>query len=152
MPEAAAATSTERNRQIALRLFEALDQQRFDEAESLVSPDFKLYFSNQVLDRDQFLALARAVYQSFANFRHEIHETLAVGDRVVVRCTDHGTHTGEFEGVPASGKHIAIGQISILRFEGDRVVELREEADMLLLMQQIGAIPAPEATPEAANA
>jgi steroid delta-isomerase-like uncharacterized protein len=144
----AAATSTERNTQIALRLFEALDQQRFDEAASLLSPDFKLYFSNQVLDRDQMLALARGVYQSFADFRHEIDETLAIADRVVVRCTDRGTHAGDFEGVPASGKPIAIGQISILRIAAGRVAEIREEADLLLLMQQIGAIP----TPEPANA
>jgi steroid delta-isomerase-like uncharacterized protein len=141
----AAATSTERNTEIALRLFEALDQQRFDEAASLLSADFKLYFSNQVLDRDQMLALARGVYQSFGDFRHEIHETLAIGDRVVVRCTDRGTHTGDFEGVPASGKPIAIGQISIVRIAGGQVLEIREEADMLLLMQQIGSIPTPEA-------
>jgi predicted ester cyclase len=139
----AVAASTERNTQIALRLFEALDQQRFDDAASLLSPDFKLYFSNQVLDRDQMLALARGVYQSFADFRHEIHETLAIGDRVVIRCTDRGTHTGEFEGVAASGKPIAIGQISILRIAGEQVTEIREEADMLVLMQQIGALPTP---------
>jgi predicted ester cyclase len=139
----AVAASTERNTQIALRLFEALDQQRFDDAASLLSPDFKLYFSNQVLGRDQMLALARGVYQSFADFRHEIHETLAIGDRVVIRCTDRGTHTGEFEGVAASGKPIAIGQISILRIAGEQVTEIREEADMLVLMQQIGALPTP---------
>jgi len=143
MPDIAT-TSTERNIQIALRLFDALDRQQFDVAESLVSRDFTLYFSNQVLERDQFLAFARAVYQSFADFRHEIHETLAFGDRVVVRCTDRGTHTGDFEGVPASGRQIAVGQISILRIAGDQVVEIREEADMLVLMQQIGAIPTPE--------
>ena len=143
MTDAVAAT-TERNTQVALRLFDALDRHQFDEAEKLLAPGFKLYFSNQVIDRDQMLPFVRAAYQAFADLRHDIHETFAVGDRVVIRCTDRGTHTGDFEGVTASGKQIAIGQISIVRIAGDQVAEIREEADMLLLMQQIGAIPTPE--------
>ena len=141
----AVAISTDRNTQIALRLLEALDRHQFDEAEQLLAPGFKLYFSNQVIDRDQMMPFVRAVYQAFADLRHDIHEAFAVGDRVVIRCTDRGTHTGDFEGVTASGKPIAIGQISIVRIAGGQVAEIREEADMLLLMQQIGAIPTAEA-------
>ena len=140
----AVATSTERNTQIVLRFFDALDRHQFDVADSMLSPDFKLYFSTLELDREQMKGYVRSAYDAFADLRHDIHETLAVGDRVVVRCTDRGTHTGDFEGVPASGRQIAIGQISLLRIVGDKIAEIREEADMLLLMQQIGAIPTPE--------
>ena len=42
----------------------------------------------------------------------------------------------------ASGRTIGVGQISIFRVDGDRITEIREEADLLLLMQQIGAVPA----------
>lgn len=71
-----------------------------------------------------------------------MHETIAAGDRVVARMTLRGTHTGLFEGLAASGRTIGVGQISIFRIAGDRITEIREEADLLLLMQQIGAIPA----------
>jgi steroid delta-isomerase-like uncharacterized protein len=137
----AVATSTERNTHIAVRYFEMLDRHDFEAADSMLSPDFKLYFSNLELDREQMKAFVRSAYDAFADLRHDIHETLAVGDRVVIRCTDRGTHTGDFEGTPASGRQIAIGQITILRIVGDQIAEIREEADMLLLMQQIGAIP-----------
>jgi predicted ester cyclase len=46
-------------------------------------------------------------------------------------------------GVPATGRDIALPGITILRFEGDRTVERFSQADMLGLLVQIGAVPAP---------
>lgn len=137
-----AETLTTRNTQLVLRLIETMDRQEFDAVEALLSPDFQLYFSGQQLNKEQTMVMVRSVYQSFADFKHEVQETLAVDDRVVLRIIDRATHTGEFEGVPASGRQITLGQISIVRIDGDQVVEIREEADMLVLMQQIAAIPA----------
>jgi predicted ester cyclase len=45
--------------------------------------------------------------------------------------------------VPATGNDIALPGITILHFGGDRVVERFAQADMLGLMIQMGAIPAP---------
>ena len=135
-------TSTERNTQIVLRFVDALDRKQFDQAEAMLSPDFQLYFSGQQLNKAQTMAMARSVYEAFADFTHEVQETLAVDDRVVVRFIDRGTHTGDFEGVPPSGRQIALGQISIVRVAEGRLLEIREEVDMMVLMQQIGALPA----------
>ena len=134
-------TSTARNTELALRVLETMDRHQFEEVDALLSPDFQLHFSGQQLNKEQTMAMVRSVYESFADFTHEVQETLAVDDRVVVRIIDRATHTGEFEGVPASGRRIALGQISIFRLAGGQVVEIREEADMLVLMQQIGALP-----------
>ena len=135
--------STERNLQLVLRFCEVIDRQQFDEVEAMLSPDFHLYFSGLQLDKAQTMALIRSVYVSFADFRHEVQETLASDDRVVVRFIDRATHTGEFEGIAASGRKIELGQISIFKVAGDQILEIREEVDMMVLMQQIGALPAP---------
>jgi hypothetical protein len=45
--------------------------------------------------------------------------------------------------VPASSNDIALPGITILHFDGDRVAERFLQADMLGLMVQMGAIPAP---------
>jgi steroid delta-isomerase-like uncharacterized protein len=134
-------TMTGRNTQIALHFLEAVDRQEFDSAEKMLSPNFQLYFSNQQLNREQTMALVRAVYEAFADFTHHAEETIAADDRVVIRMTLRATHTGVFEGLPPSGRRIDVGQISIFRIAGDQIAEIREEADMLALMQQIGAIP-----------
>jgi predicted ester cyclase len=46
-------------------------------------------------------------------------------------------------GVPATGTEIAMPVITILHFDGDRVAERFSQSDMLGLLVQIGAIPAP---------
>ncbi len=141
----AADAATTRNTELALRFLDLVDRHEFDAADALMSGDFQLYFSAQQLDKAQTLGMIRSVYESFADLTHDVHETIAAGDRVVARMTLRGTHTGMFEGLAASGRTIGVGQISIFRVDGDRIAEIREEADLLLLMQQIGAIPGPAA-------
>jgi steroid delta-isomerase-like uncharacterized protein len=126
---------------VALRFVELVDQQRFEEVDAMLTPEFQLCFSGQQLDRTQTMTLIRDVYRAFPDFRHDVQEAFAAGDRVVVRFIDRGTHSDVFEGLPASGRTFAIGQISIFRIVDDRIAEIREEADMLGLMQQLGAIP-----------
>ncbi len=54
-----------------------------------------------------------------------------------------GTHVGEFMGVPSTGRKIALPGITILHFDGDTVIERWVSADMLCLLVQLGAVPAP---------
>ena len=136
-------TSVDRNKQIAERFIEALDSQDLATAEAIMAPTFRLCFSGVELDRDQSIALIHDVYQAFSDFRHHIEETFAVDDVVIMRFTDRATHTGVFEGMAPTGRKINIGQISILRIDGEQIVEIREEADMYGLMQQLGALPGP---------
>ena len=130
------------NTELALRFLDLVDRHEFDAADAMMSDVFQLHFSAQQLDKAQTLGMIRSVYESFADLTHDVHETIAAGDRVVARMTLRGTHTGMFEGLAASGRTIGVGQISIFRVDGDRITEIREEADLLLLMQQIGAVPA----------
>jgi len=54
-----------------------------------------------------------------------------------------GIHRGPFLGVPATGRPYSLGGITMMRFAGDRVIERWSSADMLGLLVQVGAIPAP---------
>jgi predicted ester cyclase len=54
-----------------------------------------------------------------------------------------GRHVDEFMGVPATGTPIALPGITILHFRASRCVERFSQADMLGLLVQIGAVPAP---------
>ena len=54
-----------------------------------------------------------------------------------------GRHMKKFMGVPAGGTAITLPGITILHFRGDRVIERFSQADMLGLLIQVGAVPAP---------
>lgn len=93
--------------------------------------------------REGVKVLSSVLRSAFPDFKATIEDTLAEGDKVVVRMTWSGTHKGEFMGVPASGKRVTIGVIDIIRITNGKFVEHWGQMDGMGLMQQIGAIPAP---------
>jgi steroid delta-isomerase-like uncharacterized protein len=75
---------------------------------------------------------------------HFVVDDVIVGDgKAVARATVTGTHQGEFMGVPATGNRAEIQLIDIMGFGDDGLIhEHWGVADMLSLLQQIGAVPA----------
>jgi predicted ester cyclase len=84
-----------------------------------------------------------AIFAAFDSPQLDFHEVLWEGDVCTIRFTMTGRHVGEFMGVPATGADIALPGITILRFDGDRTIERFSQTDMLGLMVQMGAVPAP---------
>lgn len=66
---------------------------------------------------------------------------IAENGRIAVRYVIEGTHQGPFAGLPATGKKVVVNGQTIVRFVDGKVVERWNAADMLGLMQQLGAIP-----------
>jgi predicted ester cyclase len=57
-----------------------------------------------------------------------------------------GTHQGEFNGIPATGKQVKVMGISIWHFdENGQNVKEYELLDGVGLLTQLGVLPAPEA-------
>jgi predicted ester cyclase len=83
------------------------------------------------------------IFAAFDSPKLEFHETLWDGDACSIRFTMSGRHIGDFMGVPATGTEIALPGITLLHFRCDRVIERFSQSDMLGLLVQIGAVPAP---------
>jgi hypothetical protein len=71
------------------------------------------------------------------DLRVTIEEMMAEGDKVAVRRSYKGTHRGEMLGIPATGKQLRVGGISIFRLAQGRIAEHWEQLDRLALMQQL---------------
>jgi predicted ester cyclase len=65
------------------------------------------------------------------------------GDLVAKRWTFRGTHTGDYMGLPATGRQVVMAGITIYQVVGGQVRETWWNYDALGMMQQLGAIPAP---------
>jgi steroid delta-isomerase-like uncharacterized protein len=84
----------------------------------------------------------RAYREAFPDLRMETADVIASGDKAVARVTATGTQTGEFMGVPGSGKRIEVQLIDIMRFDSAGLVcEHWGVMDMLTMMQQLGLVP-----------
>jgi steroid delta-isomerase-like uncharacterized protein len=68
-----------------------------------------------------------------------VEDIIAEGDRVVVRNTWRGTHTGHLFGIPPTGKRFALKGIVVWRIRDGRICERWATLDQLGLRQQLGA-------------
>ena len=62
-------------------------------------------------------------HDAFPDTRHEIHDLVAEGDRVVCRMSATATHTGEIMGVAPTGKKVQLEAITIYRIEDGKIAE-----------------------------
>ena len=91
-------------------------------------------------NRDGVKQLFAMFRTAFPDFRAVIHDQIAEGDKVVTRKTFHGTHQGEFLGIPPTGKQVTIEVIDILRVADGKITDHWNVVDQLGLMQQLGVI------------
>jgi steroid delta-isomerase-like uncharacterized protein len=94
-------------------------------------------------DREGLKALVGMYVGAFPDLKVTSEFEVAEGDKVVMRWTATGTHSGELMGMPATGKRVQMTGISIARVAGGKIVEEWNEADMMGMMQQLGVVPAP---------
>ena len=88
----------------------------------------------------QFFAMFRA---AFPDVTCEVEHLVAEGVFVSAHARFHGTHQGEFMGVPASGRPIAVHAFDLVQFIDGVGTAHWGVFDAMTLMQQIGAIPEP---------
>ena len=81
--------------------------------------------------------------RGFPDFTITIEDLVAEGDRVAKRWILRGTHTGEFLGIPPTGRKVTMLAMTLYRIVGGKVREIYWNYDALGLMQQLGGIPAP---------
>lgn len=122
----------------------------FEEADTgrtpveLLAPGFTAHFPGMpTMDKDAFDQFETGFHAAFGH-RHHLDEVVAEANRVAVRLRVTGTHAGEFMGVPASGEDITVEGSAFLGITDGRIAEIWGFIDQLGLLQQIGALPAPE--------
>jgi steroid delta-isomerase-like uncharacterized protein len=91
--------------------------------------------------REGLAALVTTWRTAFPDMRETVEDLVAEGDKVVGRFTMRGTHSGEFMGVPPTGRSVTMSGIDIVRVAGGKIAEFWYGEHLLELMQQLGAVP-----------
>jgi steroid delta-isomerase-like uncharacterized protein len=80
------------------------------------------------------------VVEAFPDYRTEIEDEFADGDKVVIRWRSSGTHLGEFQGVAPTGRKITVSGITISRYADGKIAESWVGFDTQDLMRQLGVV------------
>jgi steroid delta-isomerase-like uncharacterized protein len=85
-------------------------------------------------------------YQSaFSDAHWHVQDMLVDGDTVVTRWVGTGTQDGDLPGIPAHGRQVEVPGIWYQRLGNGKIVESWQVWDTLRMLQQLGALPMPEA-------
>jgi predicted ester cyclase len=76
----------------------------------------------------------------FPDYQTIIEDMLAEDDKVAARIKMTGTHTGEFMGIPPTGKRISFTGMYIVRIANGKIIEHWGEEDSVSLLQQLGVL------------
>ena len=144
--------SAEQNKTLVRRFVDEVQSGgNIDAIDELCSPEFVNHSAPPGVPSNcegvkQVTAMFR---QAFPDSHFTVEDMITEGDKVATRKTFHGTHQGEFMGIPPTGQQVSIGLIDIVRIVDGRVVEHWSMGDNLGMMQQLGVIPQPGDTEEA---
>ena len=113
--------------------------------DEICSPEFVNHSAPPGVPSDcEGIKIVTAMFRgAFPDSYFTVEDMIAEGDKVATRKTFHGTHEGEFMGIPPSGRSVSMGLIDVVRIDDGRVVEHWSVGDSLGLMQQLGVIPQP---------
>jgi steroid delta-isomerase-like uncharacterized protein len=100
--------------------------------------------TGDVLNPNELKIFGGTWRESFPDWHSTFEELIAEGDRVAERWTGRGTHLGELQGIPPTGKRVEGPGSVFYRIVGGKIVELRASFDMMGLMQQLGALVNPK--------
>lgn len=139
-----ASSQTDENKQVVSRFIEEFkNKANHDIVDELLTTDFVHHLKDPRLPpgRPAIKLLGQIIVAGFPDVHATVEELLADGDRVIERTSAVATHTGEFNGIPATGNRVAWTEIHIYRLEDGKIAEMWSEIDLLSLLVQIGAVP-----------
>jgi len=87
--------------------------------------------------REAVKAFVATLTGGFPDMRFEAVNMVAEGDRVFAHVVGRGTHSGDFAGIPATGREVTAAGMSVVRVAHGKVVERWNITDFAGLMKQI---------------
>ena len=87
---------------------------------------------------------ARAFYAhyltGFSDIQFTIRDIFGMGNKLVKHWNFKGTHTGDFFGIPPTGKKVDLQGVTLVRMQDGKIAEEQDFFDSVTLMQQLGLL------------
>jgi steroid delta-isomerase-like uncharacterized protein len=137
--------STQENKDLVSRWWEALNQHTAPQIiDDIYASDYILHdpsLAEPVQGVEGVRKFVTSVLSAFPDAHYTVESLIAEADRVAQHISVRGTHQAEFQGIPATGKQVAVWVIVISRIANGKIVEEWQMFDALGMLKQMGVIP-----------
>ncbi len=145
--------SAEHNRRVAREWIDAFNA-RDDAAEAAArTTDYIAHAPDSIqtaaLDSDAWVEFLGAFLEGFPDLHLEVQDSAADEHMVAQRILFTGAHTGNFRGLPPTGRSVRFSGLEINRMVDGKVAEHWFQLDAVTLFEQIGlrVVPGPRLVP-----
>ncbi|MEM8727585.1 MAG: ester cyclase [Chlamydiota bacterium] len=137
------------NKAVVKEFYDAFVNNRPQMVDELMAADYGIQDSNIIFDSSysrydafskNFNVRFRSFHQAFPEFKLQIIEMIAEGNKVVARVQIQGIQKGSFLGIEPTDKTIVIKIFSIFTIERDKISHINEVWNELGVMKQIDHI------------
>jgi len=136
--------STATHKAIVRRYIEqVLNEQRHDLVEEFLAENIELHGSGLPPGLEVVKQWFTAFTTAFPDGYTTIEDMVAEGDRVVARTAFNGTHQGEMQGIPATGRTVSMPGIIIFRLDNGKIAEGWLVNDNLSMTRQLDIVQTP---------
>jgi steroid delta-isomerase-like uncharacterized protein len=131
--------------QVIATLIDAMNRGDLDAAIGLVAEDGVDHtpVPGQGPGREGWKGKWEYLMSAFSDVSFTIEQSVEQGDTVATRYVFRGTHTGDFLGMPATGKSFEVLSLDMVRVRDGQIVDHWGLLDMPAVMTQLGLMPAP---------
>jgi predicted ester cyclase len=133
--------SIKENKALIRKIFSLLNAGELDAYYQLFASDYVVRFPTASFSLEQTKKIDAVLFSAFPDYNFTLHDVLAEGDKVAFRTTFVGTHTVEWMGIAPTGKKMSFTMLYISRIVNGKVAEDWGLTDLILMMQQLGAVP-----------
>jgi steroid delta-isomerase-like uncharacterized protein len=132
--------AAEANAALVRESFEAFNAGDAERLLAVVSPDLLMHFAEApepLCGREIWLQGFEMMKRAFPDLEAQVDDAVAAGDKVAVRVSFTGTHSGDFQGMPATGRSIHYVSHEFYRVEDGVIAEEWICSDMASLFRQL---------------
>ncbi|NWF68389.1 MAG: ester cyclase [Chloroflexi bacterium] len=132
------------NKEIVRRVYvDVQDTGNLAAIDELFAPDVLVHdpFMGDVQGVAAYRQLTMLFQNAFPGHKTTLHTFVAEGDFVAIYHIHHATHTGEFMGLPPTGKTVHVPGLELYRLRDGKIVEFWRHDDDAGLMRQLGMLP-----------
>jgi steroid delta-isomerase-like uncharacterized protein len=140
-------TQAQANIDLIRRALSAFNAADLDRCVTLMTEDFAINLAGmpfQMRGREAWKSNAEVMQIAFPDIQAQIDDIFAAEDRVAVRLTFRGSHSGEFLGIAPTGRDVVFTSLEIYRVVDGQLAEEWISSDLTTLMRQL-------TEPDAAN-
>jgi steroid delta-isomerase-like uncharacterized protein len=131
------------NKAVVEAFVEAWNARELDRFGDLMADDARLTVGGATMSCSP--AATRAIAEhwlaGFPDYRFDLLDLIAEGDKVLARMPFSGTHAGPVLDLPATGRRVQVSEMVLFRIAAGRIVEAWEEWDHYGMRAQLGALP-----------